>query len=177
MLRDRIPPVAAILSVYAVIAFMVFGWTILNFLWEFSSWIFFLTTGEILTIFAYSMVSDLLESLAILGFLLLVCLILPADWLRHVFSTRATIAVIFGLGFIMFFVYRYTAIGFSFVSSLPAWSWGGLALTLIMTVFSTRIRALARVADWLSDRLIVFLFILIPVSLISLISIIYRNIF
>ena len=88
MLRDRIPPVAAILSVYAVIAFMVFGWTILNFLWEFSSWIFFLTTGEILTIFAYSMVSDLLESLVILGFLLLVCLILPGHWLRNVFSTR-----------------------------------------------------------------------------------------
>lgn len=176
-LKNRLPPFEAILPVYAVIAFMVFSWTIVSFLWKLPSWIQFLNLGDILVVFAYSMTSALLESLAILGILLLACLLLPARWMRDVFVTRGTTAAVFGFGSIMLYMYRYSEIGYSFISSLFLWSLAGLAVAILMTFLSTHIRGMVRAAAWVSDRLIVFLFLFVPISLVSLLVVIYRNIF
>jgi hypothetical protein len=176
-LKDRLPPFGAILPVYAVIVFMVYSWTIVSFLWKLPSWIQFLILGDILIVFAYSMTSALLESLFILSILLLACMFLPARWMRNVFVTRGTTAVVFGFGSIMLFMYRYAEIGYSFISNLFLWSLAGLVVAILMAFLSTHIRGMVRVTAWVSDQVTVFLFLLIPISLVSLLVVIYRNIF
>jgi hypothetical protein len=176
-LKKRLPVLDAILPVFAMIAFLVYGWTIVAFLWKIPSWIQFLILGEILTIFAYSMAVSLLVSLAILGILLLVCLVLPVRWMRDVFVTRGTIAAVFGLGTMMLYMYRISVDGYSYLSNLSRWSWGGLVLTILFTFLSAHIRGVVRAAAWISDRVTVFLFLLLPISLVSLLVVIYRNIF
>ena len=176
-LKSRLPTLDAIIPVFAVIAFLVYGWTTVVFLWKIPSWIQFLILGEILAVFAYSMTAALLESLAILFVLLVVCLTLPARWMRDVFVTRGTTAAVFGFGSIMLYMYRYSEIGYSFISSLFLWSLAGLAVAILMTFLSTHIRGMVRAAAWISDRVTVFLFLLIPISLVSLVVVIYRNLF
>jgi hypothetical protein len=60
---------------------------------------------------------------------------------------------------------------------LLSWSLASLLVILVFTIAAARFRFMARVAEWLSDRLIVFLYILIPVSMLSIIVVFIRNIF
>jgi hypothetical protein len=61
--------------------------------------------------------------------------------------------------------------------SLTVWSMISLVVIALLTFTSTRVRFMVRAAEWLSDRLIIFLYILIPLSIISLLMVIVRNIF
>ncbi len=176
-LKTRLPTFDSILPVFAVISFMIYGWTLVVFLWKVPSWVQFLTFGEIMATLAYSMAACLLESLAALGILLLACLLLPAHWMRDVFVTRGSAAALLGLGSVMLFMYRFSLDGYSFLDNLIRWSWTGLAVTLLFSFLAPRLRVVVRAAAWLSDRLIVFLFLLLPISLVSLLVVIYRNIF
>jgi hypothetical protein len=176
-IKSRLPAIDAIPPVLAVISFLVYGWTLVVFLWQVPSWILFLTPGEILVVLAYSMTSSLLESLAVAGILLFVCMLLPSRWLRDVFVTRGTLAVVFGLGSIMLYMYRFSLVGYSYIDHLVPWSLAGLGLTLLLTFISPRIRPIVRAAAWISDRMIVFLFLFIPISLVSLLVVLYRNLF
>ena len=67
----RLPKLQDIWQVYAVIAVMFAGWTITAFLWKLSAWLLLLNLGEMLTLFAYAMAANFLESLIVL--LLLSC--------------------------------------------------------------------------------------------------------
>ena len=175
--KSRLPALNAILPVFAVISFMVYGWTLVVFMWKVPSWMMFLTLGEMLSVFAYSMTFALLESLAALAILLLASVLLPAHWMRDVFVTRGSVAALFGLGSIMLYMIRLSMIGFAVLKFLFPWTWFALGLTLLLTFLAPRLRFVVRAAAWISDRLIVFLFLLIPLSLVSVIVVIYRNLF
>ena len=62
----RIPSWGKIVPVFAVIVLIVYAWTIIWFFWKLPSWLFFLNAGEILTAFAYSLATNLAESLVVL---------------------------------------------------------------------------------------------------------------
>jgi hypothetical protein len=175
--RQRLPAFGSILSVFAVIAFLVYGWTMVVFLWKLPAWVLSLTLGEIMVVFAYSMTSALLESLVFLGLLLLAAFILPTAWLRDEFVPRGTFAAIVGLGSTMLYMYQYSVVGYDFLNDLIAWTAAGIVLTVLAAVVAGRVCFLVRAAEWLSDQLTVFLFLLLPLSLISLLVVLYRNIF
>lgn len=176
-LKRRLPGMEAILPVFAVTAFMVYAWTIVIFLWKVPSWLMFRSLTEILGTFAYAMVAAMLESLGILGILLLASLVLPRRWMRDMFVTRGTVAAAFMLGTIMSYMYRLSLVGYSYIVYLVQWSLAGLAITLLAVFFSSRVRMVVRAVAWISDRLIVLLFLLVPVTLISLLIVLYRNMF
>src|SRR5690349_22735170 len=100
----RLPNRQAILQVYAVIAVMLSGWTITAFLWKLSAWLLLLNLSEIFTIFSYSMVANLIESLTVLLLLLIVCVLLPASVLCDDFVVRGTILAAGLIGALMAFV-------------------------------------------------------------------------
>jgi hypothetical protein len=176
-LKSRLPALDAIIPVYAVISFMVYGWTLVVFLWKVPSWMMFLTLGEMLSVFAYSMTSALLESLAALAILLFASVLLPARWMRDVFVTRGSVVAFFALGSIMLFMVRLSVIGYAVLNYLFQCTWIALALTLLLAFLAARLRFVVRAVAWISDRLIVFLFLLLPISLVSVIVVIYRNLF
>ena len=60
---------------------------------------------------------------------------------------------------------------------LPVWTVSGVIVTLLLVLLSTRLRYMAVIANWLSDRLIVFLYFQIPVSILSVLVVVFRNIF
>ncbi|HLO18436.1 MAG TPA: hypothetical protein VK206_26625 [Anaerolineales bacterium] len=175
----RLPKSQAILQVYAVIAVMFSGWTIIAFLWKLSAWLLLLNIGEIFTIFAYAMVVNLVESLIILLLLLIVCALLPSHILRDDFTVRGAILSIGLIGSLMAFVGSYTRFGLEGGVILLMGPVLILLLTAFLLGFASKfrfMRLLHSTVLWMSDRLVIFLFILLPLFVILLVYVIFRNI-
>jgi hypothetical protein len=138
----------------------------------------FLTAGEIGAIFFYAMMTAFVESLLICGLLLLLSLVLPPPVFRDQFVVRGTwlaiglAAAILGQGAWRGLTrYTYAEV------SLAIWSLASLIVIVSLTFLSARVRFMARSAVWISDRFMVFLFILIPLSLLSILVVVFRNTF
>lgn len=175
-LIQRFPRAAAIPPVYAVIAVPIFGWTLTSWLWKLPSWLNFLTPGEIASILSYAMMTAFLESLLLCSILLLLCFILPAPMLRDQFGVRGTwLAIGLALSVLGHGVWRGMT-RFTYVEvSLITWSIVSVLVIAVFTFLSGRVRFMARAAEWISDRLTVFLYILIPVSVLSILVVFVRN--
>lgn len=176
-MKKRFPPLAQILPVYAVVAFVIYGWTLMLVFWKLPSWLFSLTSWEIASILAYSFALNLLESLFVVGLLLGAGAVLPGRILRDDFAARGASFALVLLTSVMLhlIVYADTDLREAFVLSLlPWWAVSFLAATLFAALTScwTRLRALLLE---FSDRLIVFLYFFLPLSFVSLMIIIARN--
>ena len=174
----RLPKPQAILQVYAVIAVLFSAWTITAFLWKLSAWLLLLNLGEIFTIFSYAMLANLLESLIILSVLLAICMLLPPRFFRDEFAARGTILSIGLIGALMAYIGSTMTFGLESGAILFCAPLALLLLTIVFLSLSPRsrfMRAVHSSALWLSDRLTVFLFILVPLSLILSAYVIFRN--
>ena len=173
---ERLPKPQAILQVYAVIAFMLSAWTIVAFLWKLSAWLLFLNIGEIFTIFSYSMLTNLLESLLVLLLLLMICALLPPRFLRDDFIVRGTILSVGLIGSLMVYLGLNRAFGMGNRVLLLAGPFAVLSLMIFLLSVSSKFRWLRSATNWISDHLTVFLFILVPLFLILSAYVIIRNI-
>jgi len=175
----RLPNRQAILQVYAVIAVMVSAWTITAFLWKLSAWLLILNIGEIFTVFSYSMVANLLESVTVLLLLLIVCALLPAFVLRDHFVVRGTILAVGLVGSLMAFVKFQMQFGIESGMRLLIGPLAVLLLTAILLAFPAKfrpVRFLHSAIQWISDRMLVFLYVLVPLFVIVFVYVIFRNI-
>jgi len=172
-LRKRLPAFHEISSFYAIIVFLVYSWTSVAFFWKVPSWQFYLSPGEIVIVLAYVLAAKLLESLLILLAFLFASFVLPSGWLSDKFVLRSSI-VIFAFTFwvtvfdlnslaqvltnrdVLFFV-----IGFPFTA--------GLGILL-----ADRMPLVRRFMAFVSDQLIVFLYIWLPLSLIGILIVFLR---
>jgi hypothetical protein len=176
-LKNRLPSFANLIPVYSVIAFFVFGWVIYRYAWRLPSWLHYLTMGELLGVFSYAMLTGLIESLFLIGLLILLSIALPARFLRDIFVVRGT-AIAFGwlISLVAYWIlleYR----GTSMEPYLAAWTVGALMVSAVLAWFSTRLRWLGTFLSGLSDRVIVFLFLIMPLTALSLVVILVRNVF
>ena len=172
----RLPKPQAILQVYAVIAFMLSAWTVTAFLWKLSAWLLFLNIGEIFTIFSYSMMTNLLESLLVLLLLLVISALLPARLLRDDFIVRGTILAIGLIGSLMAYLGLYIYFGLEKGVVLLAGPLAVLALMSFLLGFSSRFHWLRSATTRISDHLTVFLFILVPLFVILSAYVLLRNV-
>ena len=174
---NRLPQVSKIIPVFAVIATMFYGWTMVVFLWKLPGWLFFLTLGEIAGIFAFELVTNLIESLVVLLLLLTFSMAFPSHVLKDVFIVRGSMAALVLIGSMMLFLNRYVSIGSEFGGNLSLWMLGTILLVIILTILSTRIRFLSALISWISDQLIVFLLVLMPLSALSIIYVFIHSLF
>ena len=177
-MSKQLPRTNEILSVFAVISSMAYGWTLLAFLWKLPSWLDYLAYSEILTVYSYSLLTNFMESIFVLALILLLCVILPARFLRDVFTLRGTIFAISLLGTMMFVLSFYSDDNPALMETLPAW----LVILVLSSLFMVLLDSLSRHVQsitsallWLSDRLTIFLYVNLPLSLLALIVVTIRN--
>jgi hypothetical protein len=173
---SRLPKPQAVLQIYAVIVVMLSAWTITAFLWKLSAWLLVLNLGEIFAIFSYGMLTNLIESIIVLVFLLGICVLLPAHILRDEFVVRGTILAIGIIGAMMTFVGLHMRFGMETRSNVLIGPFIVILLTALLLGFSSKSRFLAIGISWISDRLTIFLFILLPLFVILSVYVIFRNI-
>lgn len=174
---NRLPAIKDIVPVYAVISFMIQVWAIHLLLGHLSTWSNYLYVPEILSIAAYRIAESFVEALLVLGLLLLISFILPARFFRDVFVVRGSALVLCLLGSIILFWKRFESDpGILMANYLQTWTVGTVLLAALFSHLSVKVGAVSDFLDWISERMTVFLYLLIPISLVSLITVLFRNI-
>ncbi len=175
-LFNRLPKISQVAPVYALIVLMIYSWTILWFFWRLPSWLFFMSISEISVVFAYAMATNFLESLLILMMPVVLCLLLPKKWFYDKFVVQGASLAILVLGYSMWFTLR--------IQNEDGYPKQLLLLTIpvigiigILVYLSGKIGLVRKIIEALSDRAIIFLYLSIPISLISLGVVLIRNLF
>ena len=171
---SRFPSLQENIQVYAVAATPLYAWSILWLFWQVPSWLNYLTVGEILPIFAYALATNLFESLLILAGLNLLCFLLPQNWFHEWFVARSLLLVLPGLGYLMYFASSFGKEA-DYPIGLLRWSPVVFILFFIASLFLSRVFAVRNVAEVIADRLVIFLYLTAPLSLLSLMIVIVRN--
>jgi hypothetical protein len=171
----RIPAWGQVAPVYAVIVLMVYTWTSLWFFWKLPSWLFFLNAGEIAIAFAYSLATNFVESLAVLCGPLLLSMALPKKWFYDQFVARGAALALSGLGYMMYIAFQFKTNADYPSLNLKAWTLVLAAGIILFIVYlAGRLSFLRKVIEFVADRAIIFLYITVPLSLISLAVLLVR---
>jgi len=171
----RLPPRQQVAQVYAITVLLLYSWTTLWFLWKLPSWLGFLNTGEILTIAAYSLATNFIESLAVLSAPVILALALPDAWFRRVFVARGSALMMTGIGAMMVLTYQYT--NKDELPQLLRSAWPPALMLFVVAAgvyFAGRVRLLRWGLEGLADRATIFLYASVPLSILSLLVIAVR---
>lgn len=172
---NRFPSLQDSIKVYSVIAMLIYAWSILRLFWELPSWLYYLTVPEIVPLFAYALVTNLLESLLVLAGLNLFFFVLPGKWFHESFVARASLFVSLVLGYLMYFASLFGKEG-DYPEGLLLWSPGVLVASFLLSLVLVKITFVKKMLEALADRLTIFLYLIIPLSGISLLMVLIRNI-
>jgi hypothetical protein len=173
--KERLPSLAQVLPVYAVIMVIVYTWTLLWFFWKVPSWLFFMNAGDLLAVIPYLFATNFAESLVVLCGPLLLSLVLPKTWFHDVFVARGAGLSIAALGYMMYLANQFKNKSDYPTLSLQLWSvllaFAGIA---VLGYLFGRFKILRRIMELISDRATIFVYILVPLSVLSLLVIIVR---
>ncbi len=175
-LLRRLPTFNEILPVFAAIAFFAYGRTLFTFAFKLPAWLLFQPLGEVFSNLAYGLTYNLLESLEILLAFLIFCFVLPARFFKDSFVPRGTWLAVTLLGSILLYFKFYSSVGPDFLNYIYLWSGVTLPLAVLVAFLGGRISFLQKAALWFSDRVIIFVYLLVPASIISIVVVIVRNI-
>jgi len=173
-IKNKLPHLSQVYPVYAIIALLIYGWTIYWALWKLPSWLDFLPLGEIGAIFCYLLTTNLIESLLVLSGILIICLILPQKWFRDSFVSRGSALAGSVLIPIMIFEYHYDKPA-DYFSKLPQLLLIIFLVACVLVFLAGRIRIARKAVEVFAENAVVFLFILLPASLLALVIIVARN--
>ena len=180
ILRNRFPTRGDLFSALAFTSFLVYGRMLFVFVWKVPSWLMFLTMDKILSILCYGLVVAFLESVGYVLFLALVCSVLPPRWFRQDFVLRSVwMITIWLVSWNLFFIRMFSLGldgGLQVLAYIYPWLIATLMLVVLFYFLSIRIRALKSTALWLADRTLIYLFLLLPASLLGLLVVLVRNI-
>jgi len=175
----RLPHWQSILGVYATAAFVIYSWTILTSFWKVPSWLYFLSIGEVISIYAYAFVVAFLESLFVLGVLLAPGFVLPNKWWNAQFTSIGMAWTLVAEGSVMLRLYtnRTPDAWDQFLGSMGAWWVYSSLAAIVLSLLISKIAWLRNGMKLFADRLVVFLYIYMPLTAISFLIVIWRNFF
>lgn len=172
-LRKKIPPLHEILTLYATIIFLIYGWASVTFLWKLPSWLYFLSLGEIAAILSYTFASSLLECTIILFIFLFASLVLPSRLLYNKFVVRGSL-IVYSLTFWVVLFNMNSLIQLPTTSDVISFGIGVLLTVGMGLIIADRISFVQRLLIGLGHRLTVFLFLWLPLSLVGILVILLR---
>jgi hypothetical protein len=177
---DKIPTRYEILSVYSLILFIVFSWTIFRILFQIPSWLYSHSKTGIVFLAAYVFSFALFESTLLLSFILLVSLILPAYIFRERFVAQGSLLVFACTAWALIVQFQREYLVKRDLLELGIWILVFLLSLLIILFFSNLLMRRNKKAQTLieafTDRMIIFAWLYIPVGLIALTIVMVRNI-
>jgi hypothetical protein len=177
----RLPSRRNILGVYAVIVFLVYSWTLVTSFYKLPSLLFYLNVGQVLSVYyAYNFSVDFLDSiLALAGVLVLDLTLFLALQNAEEFQSRSIIVVLTVLissavRLILFPDYEDIS---GFLNGESTWWAISLPLGFLVAVGVSKIQWARKILDGIAERAVVFLYIYLPLSLVSLLVVLIRNLY
>jgi len=173
-LPNRLPALDQILAVYAVAAFMLFAWSLLWFFWNVPSWLHFMNLGVLFATLSYAVAASFLEGLTFLGLLLVVAFLLPPAWFRDHFTARGAAVTVSLLGLIMLRDYWIVSDNY-LLKPMSALGLAFVILTVILLFLTVKFSWMTKALSVLAERLTIFLYIFVPLSVLSILNVLLRN--
>ena len=170
---SRFPKWTQIAALYALIVFAVYSWTLIWFFWKIPGWLYYLSIGEILTSLAYSLATNFLESLAVVLIPIFLAVVLPKKWFLDQFVARGAALILPGLGYMMYIAFQFQSKLDYPGNALNLYSFV-LGLLVILTFLVGQVRFLSKALEFLGNQATIFLYLSIPISLLSILVIIIR---
>ena len=174
----RFPDRQGILSVFAIIVVVTYSWTFFTSFYKLPSWLYFLSLSNLVSIYAYSLVMDLFDSVLLLGAVLFVEMTIFFFFgRRNEFQARAisiTLLLFVSIILRLTLLNKYGDME-AFVAGEMIW-WGIVfVVAFLFGVLLPKIAWLSKALQYIADRAIIFLYIYIPLSFISLVVVVFRN--
>ena len=173
--KRKIPPRKKIISVFAVITFIIYGWTLYWFLHELPAWLNYLQLSEILNLYSYNLAVNFLESSAFLFFVIFLCLILPRKWLYTEFVYRGVALSLSIIIYLITMIARRSQI-LVFSTNMIKWSPVILFAAYATIIIFEKLPFVKKLVEGFADRATIFLYVNIPASILAIATIAIRNI-
>jgi hypothetical protein len=171
---DRVSKTQEVISVFAVNVAILYTWALVATMKDFSrNWILYLTISESLAETTYILTATLLESLLMLVILFAIRFLLPQKITGDRFIRYGSVISAAFLGWLMFRTTLIIGLGGAYA---VIWQNSIIAAALVLIILSERIQVVRKMIESIADRCVVFLYIYLPLSLISLIVVALRNI-
>jgi len=180
----RLPFKAEILSVFNVVLFVVFGWSVRGFLFVLPSFLLYFQLGDIIAILFYMLGFALIESLVLTGGLVMGSMLLPANWFKIGFSYKgfliifvATIGLIYYQGYYKYGFFEtlikndYSTLRPLFIGLIV----GVTILVGLLWLFNDKFRLRNYLMVFI-EQFGVFAYIYIPLGVIGVLVVVVRNI-
>jgi hypothetical protein len=175
--RGRIPHRQEILYVFGGIIFVIFSWSIRGFLYQIPALLLYYRLLDIISVLFYLLAFALFESLLILAGLILIGVILPRKWFLEGFAYK---------GFLSFLVASFAMTRlqdylFLLDYSAPPMNiiYLGTAVVLIIIValilLFQKVAWLQKTLLFLEERLQIFIYLYVPLGVIGVLVIVFRN--
>ena len=172
-IRNRLPHRSDLLAVLSVTVFFSYSWTLLIFLYKLSSFLLYFTLGEVADIFTFMMAFTLLESLAVMGVLVLLSVILPSSWLRNGFAFKGFVIV--SIATVTSILFQKTLDDYPSTWALVLFSLVPLAAIVGLIAMVRSRPRLLQLLNNIQDRILIMLYVYVPLGLLSLAVVLYRN--
>ena len=168
-LRSRIPDKQGVVAVFATAAFIVYGWTIYSSFWKIPSWLFYLRSSEIFSVYAYSFLVNLTEAaLLTVGVIFLGILLSGNLWKDGFISAGVvTLIILVGSELVHMRLYEDPNLRVEFIHSQLPWWTGTFLIVFVLSSVCVRVTWLKGLFENLADRFVVFLYIYMPLTILS----------
>jgi hypothetical protein len=168
---ERIPNTKHLLPVYGLIVMLVYGWSLYQFFWNIPGWLKFLTVSEIGAVLAYTLATDLFESILVLFGLIIIAVVLPTKWFRDDFILRGGVSVLYLLVFFMVISYNVPPLD----QVISKYGLRVLIDFAFLHFVLGEVRLLRKFIGSLADRSTIFLYLSIPSSALALVVVLVRQ--
>lgn len=166
---------------FSILIFLVSGWALYRFFWYLPSWLQYLSIGSVLIIAAYTLGFSLLESLVMLGLIVLFSVVFPRRIFRDWFVAQGSLlALASGVGAVL--IQRRVSMIYDW-EAWQVWVFCGsvllmlLLLVLVNAFLLLRYPFLPAFVNAFAQRMTVFSIVYVPLGILGLVVVILRNIF
>jgi len=174
--KRKLPLWSEVQAVFGLLVFAVFSWSIRGFLYKLSAFLLYHNLGDIFGIFSYMMGIALLESAIIMLVLLSLAVILPKEWFRTRFGYKASLLTLVA-GSTMIYLQSILTFRLPSVRTLILLLAIPLAVWIVLLFLVTKVKSFRVVLDFVLDRVSVFLYLYVPLGIIGLVVVAFRNLF
>jgi len=180
VLKSRLPTRSEALSVFSIFVFFVFSWTLYRAFYYVPSWLEYLSLWSVSIIIAYVLAFALFESAGWLALLVFYSLFFPRKVFKEKFVLLgSSLAALICIGAVLLqrkinLVYRLE------LWQLLVYPLAGLLLSVLLVFLLAflfeRIPLLSRLVNAIVERMVIFVYIYVPLGLLALLVVLVRNI-
>jgi len=176
LIKKRLPTSQEIQNIFGFLVFVIFTWSIRGFLYKLPSFLLYYGVGKIIGTLAYMLSFSLVESIVLFMLLLVVVVSLPGAWLRNGFSWKAGLLI---LALSAFSLFLQSSITFRLPSAKALIIASALIVTGLFTLWflCAKYQRVRTVTELTMENFSIFVYLYLPLGLLSVLIVILRNVF